>query len=574
MLPRLPAVTAGALRLALCLLFAHMAPAHANQCGVFAEVPAPGPSVVDGGIANLAALGDGTAWASGMRGGEVVLVYFDGAQWSSRALPTQMQGVAFGASITTPAGDTWFAGTRAHDVYNVEVFFLRLRAGEFDAIYSLLNPRAPVDLSATASGEVWALTAGGDVLRFVGSEWQLMDLPEPYQRLYPGEIHANATDDVWVAGYGGNVRSEYIGYVQHWNGSSWEQVSTPFDGLRNHFFRGVHGSAADQVWIVGHINYSQTIAMLWGGNDWTSYPGPASNTPLLDVAVLGVGDAWASAYVQSEAEQLYHWDGLAWRGMAPLADPGVTMRWQELALAGQCDLWTTGTYAADPGTRSLVARMQPGAAAEVVFVQDVVVSRPSAEADFASATVTLATLGGEVAEGVEVSGMFTGPAVEQVSGLSDFAGQALLSASPTGSASGVWCFDVTALARPGWLYDPSRNTVSGACEDSAPAAATYVSRIEVSKLRAGKSVFQGEALVTVTDTDGQPVPGVVVTGAFSGATSEVASAATDAKGVAAMLSASVSRRSARAGWCFTVDTVAADDYDPALNIGTSACSSN
>jgi hypothetical protein len=552
-------------------------PLAASQCGVFGQIPTPDPATADGPVSHLAALSDGTAWAVGSQSGETVLLYFDGLNWSAQLLLPEVQGIAFSDSTSTPNGDVWLTGTRSHDVYNVEVLFMRMREGEVGRIDSILSPRAPIDISASSSSDVWALTTAGDIIQFDGSTWGEMDVPAPFQRLYPKGIYAAGDDDVWVVGYGGNGRGEYIGYVQHWDGGSWSTVPTPFEGLRNHFFRGVDGSGSNDVWIVGYINYSQTIALHWNGTDWTERPGPPSDAPFLDVAALKPGDAWATAYSQADAQLIYHWDGNAWRGMAPLTPPeGSTPLWRGLAKAGSCDLWSTASYTIGSENRALIARLQPGVEEATVFVQGVTVERPFPSADHAEALVSLSTtVGNQAAAAVQVFGTFTGPGstVESVSAVTNDSGVAILS-SPAVAENGAWCFDVTQVTAAGLLYDPTQNVVSGACEVPTVDTAVFVNDIAVTKVRMPGRMFQGQAVVTLMDTDQLPVAGSSVTGAFSGPTNETLTVMTDAEGRATFSSGSVSRRSARSGWCFTVNSVLADGYDPALDQETSDCSGN
>ncbi len=336
--------------------------ATASQCGTFEIIQGPDSGTADGTISHLAALNDGTAWAISSLNGETVLLYFNGSAWVAQTLPEGIEGIAFADSTATPDGDVWLTGTRAYSVYEVEVIFLRARNGSIDRIDHFFSPRAPVDISGSSASDVWALTGAGDVIHFDGSDWTQMDVPSPYQRLYPRGIYAVGPNDVWAVGYGGDGRAEYIGYTQHWDGSSWTTVWTPFDGLDNHFFRGVDGSATDDVWVVGYINYSQTIALHWDGSSWTQFSGPPSGAPFLDVSALTSDDAYATPYSQNDFNTLFYWNGEGWREIIPLNPPeGVAVLWRDLAKAGSCDLWITGSYLIESSYNTLVARLQPRA---------------------------------------------------------------------------------------------------------------------------------------------------------------------------------------------------------------------
>ena len=69
---------------------------------------------------------------------------------------------------------------------------------------------------------------------------------------------------------------------------------------------------------------------------------------------------------------LFYWDGFAWSEIAPLTPPGAsTVRWRELAKAGPCGLWTTGSYYIEPRNHTLVARRPSGIEADTDDDKDV-----------------------------------------------------------------------------------------------------------------------------------------------------------------------------------------------------------
>lgn len=336
-----------------------------SQCGTtFQQIPSPESATANDSLSHLAALSDGTAWAIGSQAGAPavpLLLYFDGDAWSAQPLPAEVAGMYFGTSCSTPEGDVWLAGSRAFSVYEVEVIYLRARGGVIDRIDHVFHLRAPIAMSATSASDVWALTGAGDVMHFDGFDWTVTDVPASFSTLmYAKGIYAAGPTDVWAVGYGGNMRGQYIGYAQHWDGSSWTTVSTPFDGQQVTFFRGVDGSAPDDVWIVGYINYSQTIALHWDGSAWTQSPSPPSDAPLQEVSVLAPDDAWATPYSLNDTNVLFHWDGNAWNETDPLAAPGgAAVRWAGLAKAGSCDLWATSSYSSGTGNHALIGKRSP-----------------------------------------------------------------------------------------------------------------------------------------------------------------------------------------------------------------------
>ncbi|NNC39452.1 MAG: T9SS type A sorting domain-containing protein [Acidimicrobiia bacterium] len=344
------------------------------QCGTFELVPTPNPGSSSNALVDIAAVGDGTAWAVGSKTGAgttCLILFYDGTQWSEIAVPTEAEGIAIGAIGSTPEGDVWMVGTRSYSVYQVEVFYLRARNGAIDRVDSFLNGGGPLDISASAadnvwgvSGGIWPVDAGGYVHHFDGSDFTTTQLPATFiYRNDPQGIYAAGPDDIWVAGYGGDGRAEYKGYVQHWDGSSWETVPTPFDGQNLTYFLSIDGSSSDDIWIAGHINHSEDLLLHWDGSSWTQNAGPASGASLSHVAAPGPGNSWAAPYSLSPGSPFIYWDGTDWiDGGVPNVPGAVTVNWRGLSSAGSCEVWAAGSYHDGATHQTLVARLSSGGA--------------------------------------------------------------------------------------------------------------------------------------------------------------------------------------------------------------------
>ncbi len=320
----------------------------AQPAGVLQQIPTPNPGTSSNALVDIAAAADGTAWAVGSRSGpttEPLILRFDGTNWAEFTVPPEVAGIAFGAAGSTPEGDVWLSGTRAFSVYEREVFFLRARGGVIDRVDMILSAGAPVALTANSANDVWALTGAGDVVHFDGSEWTESPVPQVFDTLnYPESIHAAGIDDVWIVGYGGDQRGDYEGYVQHWNGSAWSVVPTPFTGQMQTYFRDIDGSAPTEVWIVGD-SAAQHLSLQWNGSAWIQRTGPPSSTPLCDVVVLGPNEVWAAPYSLAPGSKFARWDGVEW-GDGPTIDiPNAsTVAWRGLTRADAGNLWAAGSF--------------------------------------------------------------------------------------------------------------------------------------------------------------------------------------------------------------------------------------
>ena len=354
----------------------------APQCGTFEIVPTPNPGASSSSLIDIAVVGDGTVWAIGSQsGGETsgLILYYDGNQWDEYPIPAEAEDVAFGAIGNTPEGDVWFVGTRSYSVYEVEVFYLRARNGVIDRIDSFLNGGGPVDVFASAADEVWGVSGGiwpvdqgGYVQHFDSSGWETTQLPAAFiYRNQPQGIFATGPEDIWVAGYGGDGRAEYIGYVQHWDGTSWETVPTPFDDQNLTYFLSIDGSSPDDIWIAGHINHAEDILMHWDGSSWTQHAGPATSTALSEVITPGTGNAWAMPYSLDPANPFFYWDGDDWTEGTVLDIPGaVTVNWHNLSRGGTCEVWAVGSYHDGTTHHTLTAKLVADTDSETSSVDD------------------------------------------------------------------------------------------------------------------------------------------------------------------------------------------------------------
>jgi len=178
--------------------------------------------------------------------------------------------------------------------------------------------------------------------------------------------------DGWVVGSqraGGGAKAHPA--AEHWDGSAWTLVGTPFEGLGESALGGVAAITAGDVWAVGHWQPAKetdtafhTLTEHWDGLAWSIVPSPTvaqsgSNT-LIGVSAASTGDVWAVGYYfdangvrRTLAE---HWDGGKW-SLVPTPDPGGSSD----ALLGvravsATDVWAVGFTSAGYGYAPLILR--------------------------------------------------------------------------------------------------------------------------------------------------------------------------------------------------------------------------
>ncbi len=448
-----------------------------DRCGSFEVVDNPGFA------SNIAALADGTAWAMGLSPGASftpALYYFDGISWSDYPSPSEIDGFVFGASGTTPDGDAWFAGTRAYSVYEIEIAFIRMRNGSIDQIDKMLySGGAPIDISASTATEVWALTASGNILRFDGLSWDTIDVPQPFspqRSIHPAGIYVSNSNDVWITGSGGPGRADYFGYVQHWDGSQWDLVTTPYTGQDLSFFEDIDASGPNDIWISGHWGYSEDILLHWDGSSWEKSQGPLK--PMDEILVMGEGNAWAFPYSLTEGNIFFYWNGIQWsEGSQLTLDTAKTINWQDVSKAGECDAWAVGFYHdLNLVKHPVTARLRPGVIQppqepqRVVSVTAIDVSRTQVSRKSYSgiASVSVTDQNQEPLAGAVVHGYFSGPSNENVSATTDHNGIANFTSSVVSRPSGNWCFSVTGMKSSLGIYNADLNIETSDCEANDP----------------------------------------------------------------------------------------------------------
>lgn len=443
-----------------------------SRCGNFEMVPMPGR------VLQIVPFEDGTASAIGYSstGPTIqVLRHFDGETWSEQSLPSDLDGFAFGAAGGTPYGEAWFAGTRAFSVYEIEVVFMRVINGVIDRTDTTRSSfGAPIDISASASNNVWALTSAGDVFHFDGSSWDSTDVPAVFtdQQLNPKGIYSISSDDVWITGYGSVGKMADHGYVQHWDGSSWSVVSTPYDEqIYTHFFRDIDGSGPNDIWIAGYDPAnSEGILLHWNGNSWTKEPEQPINVFMARVMAMEPGNAWALPIQDSG---IFYWDSSAWTHTSDFVfpDEAVTISVRDVEKAGNCDAWVVGDYHDGTSYQPWAARLipgdvPPGETFSEIFVDttDITRVRASRKSYYAEATVTILDGDMNPVGGAVVSGNFSGPTNEILSITTNTNGMVVFRSITVSKPDIDWCFSVTNIVKSDATYNESLNTEASACE--------------------------------------------------------------------------------------------------------------
>src|SRR5262249_47758037 len=158
-----------------------------------------------------------------------------------------------------------------------------------------------------SSNDVWAVgyTFGQSAYQTLiehwdGTSWSIV--PSPNQ---PGSntlraVAARSASDIWAVG---EYRSADVNgtLIEHWDGASWNIMSIPsLDGTYS-VLQAVGARASDDVWAVGRLGYISghaptTLTVHWDGTTWNVVSSPndgATINELTGVTALAANDVWA-----------------------------------------------------------------------------------------------------------------------------------------------------------------------------------------------------------------------------------------------------------------------------------------
>jgi GR25 family glycosyltransferase involved in LPS biosynthesis len=174
--------------------------------------------------------------------------------------------------------------------------------------------------------------------------------------------------NAWAVGdyYNGTADQTLI---EHWNGTSWKQVTSPNPGGSSHtnVLDAVAATSSTNAWAVGYYSNGtadQTLIEHWNGTAWKQVtspnPGGSSNdNSLYGVAATSSANAWAvGGYYNGTAKQtlIEHWNGTAWKQVTS-PNPGGSSHYNILngvAATSSTNAWAVGDYSNGTENRTLI----------------------------------------------------------------------------------------------------------------------------------------------------------------------------------------------------------------------------
>lgn len=243
-------------------------------------VPMPNPGVINY-IDDIAVVSANDIWAVGSldEGGasriHTLIEHWDGTSWTRVPSPNVLMssGSAYPSRLNSldviSANDIWAVGE-----YIVGNQFLTLIEHWDGTSWSIIpSPNGAAGdgrlwgVKAVSSNDVWAVgeyasPAGSNtygkslILHWDGVSWEVVPSPQPSpwnaSPLY--SVVAFSANDAWAVGSWANASQGMSTFVLHWDGVSWEQVSSqdmPGSGTGWNFLQDVAAVSPNSIWAVG-----------------------------------------------------------------------------------------------------------------------------------------------------------------------------------------------------------------------------------------------------------------------------------------------------------------------------------
>ncbi len=189
-----------------------------------------------------------------------------------------------------------------------------------------------------------------------GTSWNVVSSPNvgSAANLLFG-VTAIASNDVWAVGYYQNDSAAFRTLIEHWDGTSWKVISSPNSGSSNNLLYAITATSANNVLAVGqYLNTSgpgEALIEHWNGKQWSVVSSPktgsASNI-LLGVTATSTGTLWAAGEVESDSKPLQtlieQQNGMHWN-IVSSADIGSSdNKLFGISAISDSSIWTVGNY--------------------------------------------------------------------------------------------------------------------------------------------------------------------------------------------------------------------------------------
>ncbi|MFC8227710.1 hypothetical protein [Streptomyces sp. NPDC057287] len=300
-------------------------------------------------LMSVSTVDDDLAWAVGRKGGEGVIMRWDGERWAEDTAPGLPAVWQWSAVSAVSADDVWAYGSvgrgQALVHFDGERWNSVTAAGPADDSW----PEVPID---AVPGRLFK---GGNALyTYSGGAWKTFALPA---RVDIRGIDAISADDAYATGMRYPVDGGHP-VTYHWDGTTWTLMEQP-PLLTGTDTAKIAAESSDSVYVAGWAVGPDAAPPVpgvahWNGSAWEDITGALSALYVHAIAPDGRGGLWVTGNDQAEPAQadpvFWHYDGATWTKEAGAPASDGDTRWPsyafyDLAPAGSSgDFWAVGDY--------------------------------------------------------------------------------------------------------------------------------------------------------------------------------------------------------------------------------------
>ena len=194
------------------------------------------------------------------------------------------------------------------------------------------------------------------ILRWDGTSWSVVPNPNiggSGSALL--DVAAVSDGDIWAVGYKtfSSQRTEPL--VLHYDGTSWQQVSTPAPGNGETVLTSVSAASSNNVWAAGYyVDGSQhkALTLHYDGTTWSHVPsanGGQVTSVLRDIEASSQSDAWAVGFenrpsLNNFVAATQRWDGSSWSAVPSAISRSATQSEMTSVIKtpGTSQIWSAG----------------------------------------------------------------------------------------------------------------------------------------------------------------------------------------------------------------------------------------
>ncbi len=186
-----------------------------------------------------------------------------------------------------------------------------------------------------------------------GSTWQLVTSPNNGMDINQlNGVAAVTTNNVWTVGFYRNGPLRTL--IEHWNGARWSIIASPNVGNSHNQLEAVTALSANNIWAVGtyfdtHLNSNLTLIEHWNGTQWSVIASPNSKLAinnLAAIATVSANNIWAVGDGEDGIYQtlIEHWDGAKWSIVASPNVMNSNSILNGLSVLTANNIWAVGDY--------------------------------------------------------------------------------------------------------------------------------------------------------------------------------------------------------------------------------------